>query len=340
MLRSRRRLAFWAITVLLPSLFLVLAGEVALRLAMPPMPASVDPAGAGLLTQSERTEVQETSNGRLMGLVRPSDVPGLVYELKADRSWRIEGKLARTNHEGVRGGPQASEGRAASVLRVAGVGDSVTFGWGVADEETYLERLKSGLESTLGTGRVEVLNYGVPGYNSVQEAALVRARVLPGHPDLLILGYVLNDAEPTLFDEQAARRSLLDSSQLFQLARDLLADFDTPSGRSRRAASQALGQIGRMAGERGVPALFFVYPNVVRGENPEHARRIARDSGFTVVDLYAAFEAEYRRTGTSLRDVTLSPTDAHPNPAGHDLIARTLLPHVLASLGRAARRRT
>ena len=204
----------------------------------------------------------------------------------------------------------------------------MTFGWGVADEETYLERLKTGIESTLKTGRVEVLNYGVPGYNSVQEAALVRARVLPGNPDLLILGYVLNDAEPTLFDEQAGRRSLLDSSQLFQLARDLLTDFDTPSGRSRRAASQALGQIGARPGSRGSGPVLRLPQRRARRE-PEQPRRIARDSGFTVVDLYSAFEAEYRKTGTSLRDLTLSATDAHPNPAGHDLIARTLLPHVL-----------
>ena len=45
-----------------------------------------------------------------------------------------------------------------------------------------------------------MLNFGVPGYNTVQEVALLRYKALKWKPRIIILGYILNDPDITLTD--------------------------------------------------------------------------------------------------------------------------------------------
>lgn len=334
---SRKHAAFWTVALAAPATILLLACEIALRLLVPADPPTTRPGRtvAELLAESERTEVRQASQGQFMGLIRASDRAGLVYELKPDREWIIEGRPTRTNSQGFRGREPLA--RTAGVLRVAGIGDSVAFGWGVGEEETYLRRLEASLESEAG-GEVEVLNFAVPGYNTVQEAIVFRERILPLSPDLIVLGYVLNDAEPVLFRDSVPEHPFVAASRLLQLARDVFQEPPRAGVQARQAMEEALRSIGRTARRRGIPALFCIYPNLVRGEDPEIPRRIATQSGFTCVDLHAAFEAYYRTTGRSFRDVSLSVTDAHPNPEGHQLIAEILRPHVAEALASAAGR--
>lgn len=317
--------SFWVAMLLLPATVLVAVCEVALRV-LAPGPAASLPAGepaSAWLALSERTEVEETTQGGLMGLVRPSARPGLVYELKPRRSWRIEGRQARTNELGFRGHAPA-RGRESGSYRIVGIGDSVTFGWGVGDDETFLERVDFALESRMGPNSVEVLNFGVPGYNSAQEAVLLRELVFSLDPDLVVLGYVLNDAEPTLFADEPRDGIALRSSRLLQLGRDLWLAGESRAAVARRAMEAGLSDIARRAGERGVPVLFFVYPNAWRGQDPALPLRLARALAFACVDMHAAFDEHYRKTGAGFRDVALSATDAHPNPVGHALIAEAL----------------
>jgi lysophospholipase L1-like esterase len=96
-------------------------------------------------------------------------------------------------------------------LRVVCLGDSFTFGWGVEDADTYPVQLEAGLEELLGaraaadTGHsgprrsavaAEVLNVGLPGYNTWQEHRLYEKLVRPMAPDVVVLGWYLNDLDP------------------------------------------------------------------------------------------------------------------------------------------------
>lgn len=99
--------------------------------------------------------------------------------------------LARVNEQGWRGAvtPLA---RRPGVVRIAAVGDSHTFGHGVADDETW----PAVLERALGTASapVEVMNCGVNGYDADQVVALLEKRVLAWDPDLVVYGFFCNDA--------------------------------------------------------------------------------------------------------------------------------------------------
>jgi hypothetical protein len=71
--------------------------------------------------------------------------------------------------------------------RLAVLGDSLVWGELLAEGDS----LPSQLEARLGG--VEVLNFGVSGYDTVQEAAWYRRAVRPLEPDAVVLVFCLND---------------------------------------------------------------------------------------------------------------------------------------------------
>ena len=80
------------------------------------------------------------------------------------------------------------------VTRIMVIGDSMTIGWGVADDVTYPFLLEKNLKSKLSTP-VEVINAGYVGGLSVDSYYLyLKNRGLKLKPDILVLGFtVWND---------------------------------------------------------------------------------------------------------------------------------------------------
>ena len=75
--------------------------------------------------------------------------------------------------------------------RILGLGDSMTYGMGVEEPETYLRRLEHLLndQRRSGSGVVEVLNGGVPAYGTLQELQYLQRVGLGYAPDLVVLGF-------------------------------------------------------------------------------------------------------------------------------------------------------
>jgi lysophospholipase L1-like esterase len=84
--------------------------------------------------------------------------------------------------------------KAAGVLRIACTGDSMTFGRGVDDDETWPAQLQRALEPELD-GAVEVWNCGLEGTDSEDHLGMVRDVILRYDPDVVLLGYYINDVE-------------------------------------------------------------------------------------------------------------------------------------------------
>lgn len=81
----------------------------------------------------------------------------------------------------------------AGVTRIAVLGDSYTFGNGVALSRTFPKVLEQRLGGRAGAARYEVMNFGVKGYDTAQELATLREVALPLDPDLVLVAYFLND---------------------------------------------------------------------------------------------------------------------------------------------------
>lgn len=80
-----------------------------------------------------------------------------------------------------------------NTLRIAVVGDSLTYGWGVELEETWVKQLEAQLKTTYPGKNVEVVNLGKPSgdpnsYLPICEMVLPRLK-----PDLLIVGLTQGD---------------------------------------------------------------------------------------------------------------------------------------------------
>jgi lysophospholipase L1-like esterase len=100
--------------------------------------------------------------------------------------------LARINADGFRG-PRVPRERSAGVARIACVGDSHTFGWGVEEGETWPAVLSRQLDARVGPGTIEVLNAGVNAYDCEQERVWLERTVLGWKPDVVVWQWFFND---------------------------------------------------------------------------------------------------------------------------------------------------
>jgi lysophospholipase L1-like esterase len=102
-----------------------------------------------------------------------------------------------TNSLGLRGRePRIRE----DAVRILGVGDSMTFGWGVDDEETFLARLEKRIRAR--GHRVDVFNAGIPGYSPANVLARLPEIAPEMRPHLAVLGFFSeNDVLDVLRDK-------------------------------------------------------------------------------------------------------------------------------------------
>lgn len=323
---TRKRLVFWAVMLLVPLALTGLLAELALRAARG-RHAPADAAALGRrLAESAQTEVRVISTGNLKGLVEPSPTEGVVYDLKPSREWVFQGARTATNSHGFRG-HEYTLLKPAGTTRIVGLGDSVMFGWGVDQDAIYTHLL----EQELGTAarRVQVLNLAVPGYNTMQEAALLKAKGLAFAPDVVLVNYCLNDwAAPFFLPNEGG--GIVEKSVLFQLlsvrlGRNAEREYTAMQGTDKVVA--ALGEIGRLGQERRIPVIFYAYPQPLAEAEQRRLRQIAEAAGLRYVDFYAPFERYYREHGLpGIEGLAVKAGDVHPNPEGHRLIANILKP--------------
>ena len=83
---------------------------------------------------------------------------------------------------------------APGAVRVLALGDSVTFGMGVAQDQTY-PRQTEALLSAIRGAPVEVLNMGMPGYNTLHQLAQLREIGFALQPKIVVVGFLYNDIE-------------------------------------------------------------------------------------------------------------------------------------------------
>lgn len=193
------------------------------------------------------------------------------------------------------GTPDADAPRDA--LRVALLGDSQTFGFGVRDEETFGAHLEALLEDATGED-VVVLNAGVPGYGTADQLAFLRSRWETLEPDIVIVQFLpandfaenkspakewvairegmlaSRDAAPSRarWTVRGARRWLKRHSHLAALVSEnagflamRMGLLDAESGalgesfdeEDANRARELLGEIARFSRERGARTLFL-----------------------------------------------------------------------------------
>lgn len=263
--------------------------------------------------------------------------------LPARRWFSIHAKL---NSLGCRDKEWSRE-KPTSVRRIAFVGDSFTYGWGVEDvRNRFSDRLQARFDER-APGKIEVLNVAKPGWGTGDEIQPITDMISLYAVDEIVLCYVPNDIEKLLpksagFNPIRPPESAfwnLDASCLldFLFRRIYLprvptvrgyhdwlaAGFDETSIWSRH--TQQLRDIAAECKRNDVTLRVALLPFLrTSGErfnaSAIHARLLDffSSESIPVNDLLASLE------GQDMRTLVVNPGDAHPNETCHELFAQAM----------------
>lgn len=299
------------------------------------------------------------ADANFLPLVRSSSDLALYYEVSPDLDLEFHGARVVTDAEGCRVStrPRPHDPAcdpAATPLRVAVVGPSTTFGYGLPFEQSYPERLRPRLEA-LTRRPVEMRNFSAPAYNAEQEARAFELRVVPWRPDLVLWHYDHRDAFPVIGTDDPIELSPyfgdnpLHWATLKWIHRRLrLAELESlrlgaeghgfaegyiVSGPSWDRHLRALTRAAEQARSIGAPVLLVVFDAFLRrgDRGREHFETLHRPlvpvleaAGLHVIDLYSAYQSAMEERGW--KDLhawwlSVEPLDGHPNAQGHAFIA-------------------
>lgn len=134
-------------------------------------------------------------------LQQPSKVTGLLWEPTPGADVAEDGVRYRINSKGLRDYEYAVE-KGKDIFRIAVIGDSVT--WGYTElPDTYPKIMERGLKRYYSGKKIEVLNFGIGGTDSQHHLAILKERVLQYAPDVVVIGYCLNDIRfSSVYDKQ------------------------------------------------------------------------------------------------------------------------------------------
>jgi hypothetical protein len=273
-------------------------------------------------------------------LIHFLDDPILRYEWKAGASCG-EGTI---NALGMLDGPRAPE-KPEGTLRVACLGDSVG-GDCTLPRDNACAALERILREARGGRPTEVLNFSVPGYNTLQEARSLEIKAMPFAPDAAVLLYVVNDPYPDLaishhLPGHFKFQHLLWSGARFAASRlsggrldpfgGLLEQFYASPRAWDGVVVAGFERLRAAAEARRMPVVVAVFPLFLPDPLPEHEAiypKVAKEAerhGFIALDLSkAAYKDEPL-------EALLKPSRdmIHPNARAHrlaaEVIARALL---------------
>jgi lysophospholipase L1-like esterase len=128
-----------------------------------------------------------------LGMWRPDPTIGFVNQRDFTRhAWG--NILVHTDEHGLRGSSSPAFERKEGVRRIIGVGDSVMWGTGVNQEDSFLGILERKLNAH---SMHEVMNGGVVGYSTYQELLYLEEYALSLKPDIVLINYCDNDLLPS-----------------------------------------------------------------------------------------------------------------------------------------------
>lgn len=144
----------------------------------------------------------------------PEPSPGYAL-MTPGKSYEWQGIPVKINSHGLRG-PEIAFEKHPNTVRILNLGDSIAMGWGVREEETYGRQLERLLNEKSGAGNpYQVINAGVPAWNTENEWAYIRAEGLKYKPDLILLDLtIVND----IYDEDIISK-LHDRPAIFEWLR-------------------------------------------------------------------------------------------------------------------------
>lgn len=269
---------------------------------------------------------------------RESSISGLGHEHRENSSAKLMGVDVAINSIGLRDrefGPKS-----ASTTRILMLGDSLTFGWGVKSEDTPSKLLEYELNKKHRNGGkdYEVINSGVGNYNTSQELIYFKSKGYKLNPDIVVLNYFINDAEPTpkkktgfinnfsyayvvgLGVADILKRKYLGGSDW----RDYYSNLYKKDSVSWIKTQNSISELARICKQKKIKLLVVNYPELHElkeypfNDVTDAVRKIAENNNVYFLDLLPSVQD---RQPMSL---WVSPTDAHPNRVANKIYSKVI----------------
>lgn len=232
------------------------------------------------------------------------------------------------------------------VLRVLCLGDSVTFGLDVSDDETYPYYLQKRLSSDYPGREIQVINTGCPGYTIVQGLELLTRKGLCYEPDIIIAGFSHHEFQAAsktdlqrISSPESVKRtkSLLYRSAFYLMLRRIITpsseyigtprDVEVAEGKAVMRVpvddyKKALQELIDIAARKKIALIFINLPNpgvVLRQQEDEH-HVVLNDSVEKNESYFIDLHVElllYKQN----YEYTLMQDLVHPNPCGNKVVA-------------------
>lgn len=251
---------------------------------------------------------------------------GRSHEHIPGTSSSVMGKPVRIDRWGYRGPDRDPD---FSRRRILALGDSITFGFGVAEEEAWPAILEREIPG------VQVWNAGIGNYNTAQELASLSSHVERLKPTEVVLGFFINDFEPIQRGPsnpiaQGCLTLALISQIWWGFGDPVLGDFAACYRRAyeegwtewTKAASEGIAYLSR----KGIPLEVVLIPELHSlgsdrfDDIYKRVETFFQERGVRVCDAKTRFPAS--KTGG--REFWAARDDAHPNAEGHRFIARAV----------------
>jgi lysophospholipase L1-like esterase len=261
-----------------------------------------------------------------------------LYELKPD--------TGLTNRFGFRDIARSRE-KEENIFRIALIGDSVSMQAVLPLEKLYFRRLQTLLDEYDWEKKIEILNFGVAGYSTAQEVALLEKTILGFSPDAVLWQFHDNDSMDPRKSNADGGLAAFFSSPRSRFIDDISRKI-TAYRRKRFIAREGLKKVpselsdhlyswddmtalferaARICANRKIPVYIFLYPSWPPGDDwvnytkkgfEVHERLVERFKtlGFHSFDLLPRLEEVDPGLMRYAED-----DPWHPNEEGHRWIA-------------------
>lgn len=186
---------------------------------------------------------------------------------------------------------------------------------------------------------VEVVNSGYGAHTTAMARVKFQAGVLDKKPAVVVIQLGINDAAVDVWKKTPADKPRVDVKTYEENLRFFVTTLKKAGARPILMTPNPLRWTPEVKKRYGKPPYRIADPDgltFILADYAEVVRKLAKAEDVPLVDVYAAFRKIGGPTGAGI-DALLS-DGVHPNSKGHELVAETLLPALLAEIPKARRR--
>ena len=294
---------------------------------------SVDEIRRAML-RPDIAEEEASGSVPFKAIIHPHPDDRVIYDLRPDLDVKFQRARTTTNSCGMRD-QERSISRPANTYRIALLGDSFSFGWGVKLEDSFAYKMEQILNKiSKGSPRFEVLNFGVPGYSTFQEVEAFKRFALDYDPDAVLVYFIENDFGYPFFVRDVHQQGGLLSAVKFAKKS---WQKDDPAIEDQRLkllgmdTNSALRELSDITRERGIKLSIAINPRRDWKLDRDRLWVLKERPDIELIKMRRGYLKAVESRNIEIQSLVLA-HDSHPSPIKHQILAELLASNYLSAI--------